>query len=285
MIELVVHTNGRTKFLRECLNSLAYNNEEFSFILSDNSVEGLNHEWIEFHPKLKYRRVTNCVSWNEHFNNTLKLNKEKYLMLFHDDDVFIPDFFEVLPQLINHYPDNSFAVNAKLLFNIQKSNTLVFDIAEEFLTERLYSKKVLNNEYIGFPPISFFIWKADSIFDSLFTLNMGKYSDIEFVYDNISKTAVKIIKKPLGYYRVHGMQGSKSQNPSDQLLLLDFLSKSSRNKEQMQFRARIAVENRDLSLLRSGSLASSVKLFLFFFLSFSIKAFRRIRYFLSYRIA
>ena len=134
-------TFERTEFIHESLASLLSNKKNFNFnlIISDNSkTNNVNNFLKKFFPEIKYIKYdfSEINSQTKHFNEIIKNNNSKYIMMFHDDDILSEISIEIIYKYLLTSEDivcvapNSYKIkNNKIIYsriNRMKEDHLIF---------------------------------------------------------------------------------------------------------------------------------------------------------------
>ena len=100
MFDLTIYvlTRNRSDLLIETLNSIINQTyKKFYLIVSDNSINDTTKSVLDIYPykdSLKYIKRDGTLTGIEHLNLILSEVNTKYLMMFHDDDIMLPDMIE-----------------------------------------------------------------------------------------------------------------------------------------------------------------------------------------------
>jgi glycosyltransferase involved in cell wall biosynthesis len=101
-VQIVILSRDRPKYLKESLDSVLNQNLSkvaVKVIVSDNSEKEEVRKMIERdYPShnFKYIRRNPPVPAKEHFQLTISECEEKYIVMFHDDDMMHPDYVETM---------------------------------------------------------------------------------------------------------------------------------------------------------------------------------------------
>jgi glycosyltransferase involved in cell wall biosynthesis len=239
LLELVVLTRDRPVLLNECLETLINQttNWPWELIISDNSSNDntsmmLSRKW----PSIKTRRFQSIPA-EEHFRQTIRLCKSKYLMMFHDDDLLLPGYIDKAITALQRDPSLcAVACNAYIMKNGEKGSIFLRDAKSNQL---LSCDHQLLERYFdlwggGAPPWSTYIYRSACLSqDYVDTTIAGKYSDLAFLLYILSHGSFLWLAKPYAFYRVHDLSDNSEFVFKDKLRLLNYshkrygLSKSS----------------------------------------------------------
>lgn len=229
--QIFITTRNRPDFLLKSVNSIICQNySDFEIIVSDNSTDIKTKELFNKlkNPKLKYIKRIPC-SANEHFNLILKEASADYFMMFHDDDIMMPNMLKTYNEYIFKYSNqdilaissNAYLIKknkkTKILFKKkQNSNILVKD--QNHFVELLLNKKSIN----PFPGYIYNlkIKKKEIVFKGNLC---GKYADIAMLIDIASVGEILNIDEALMYYRTHDNNDSKINDFKNRNKLIQYI--------------------------------------------------------------
>jgi glycosyltransferase involved in cell wall biosynthesis len=211
-LTVVIATHNRPAMVIEAIESvLSQKFKEFYFILSDNSDNNdtfLQLENRRLLDKLYYvKRLS--LSPMEHFNTILNEINTKYMILFHDDDIMLPDMVGVLyKEIVNDNEIIAVGCNAYL----QKGNKTPIKSFGVKNTELLASKLNLIERYYdnSIALLPSYIYDLDLIKKNnvYFTDKAGKYSDVLWLLEIMNYGKIKWLINRLMIYRLHLGQDS-----------------------------------------------------------------------------
>lgn len=147
-IFLPVHTGG--EFFRRCVESiLVQTHTDFTLIVLENKSEDENIKWINSlnDPRIKVFESTMFLSIENNWARIMNIPKEKYMTMIGHDDLFDPDYLEIMCNLINAYP-NASLYHAHFRFIDKYGNKIrsclpmpTVEKADAFLESRLTFKR------------------------------------------------------------------------------------------------------------------------------------------------
>jgi glycosyltransferase involved in cell wall biosynthesis len=211
-LTVIIATHNRALLVIEAIESvLKQEFKDFCFILSDNSdnddtlVQLKNRSLLD---KLHYIKRPN-ISSLDHFNIILEETRTKYMILFHDDDIMLPDMVGTLhKEIVND--DTIVAVGCNAYFKRgDKSPVKSLGVKKDmFLSSKLdLIERYYDNSIVVFPS---YIYNLDIIkrYNIIFTNKAGKYSDVIWLLEIMNYGKIKWLAKRLMVYRLHGGQDS-----------------------------------------------------------------------------
>jgi len=201
---------------------LAQTCSNFNFIVSDNSSNNSLHEII----KDRYSNVEyisqsggKLESFFEHFNKIKSIVKTEYVVMFHDDDIMLPNFIERMYDEIQLNKDaiaiaangipidenDDYIRGEENLCVISDTNTKKFSSKKEIL------KQYLALDFGGAAPFCSYVYNTKKIKDINMDYNRGrKYCDTIFLMDIVEFGEIIWINQPLVKVRVHDKHISSS---------------------------------------------------------------------------
>jgi glycosyltransferase involved in cell wall biosynthesis len=229
-LTVVIATHNRASLVIEVIESvLKQDFRDFYFVLSDNSDN--NDTLIELQTqllldKLYYIKRPNVTSL-EHFNIILDETKTKYLILFHDDDVMLPDMVGTLYKEMLSDDDTIVAIGCNAYFQRLGNKYFVksFDIKkDEFL---LFKSDLIGRYYDNrIAVLPSYIYNLDIIkkYNICFTNKAGKYSDVIWLLEIMNHGKIKWLAKRLMVYRLHSGQDSMKTDIRAKQQLVNYYS-------------------------------------------------------------
>ena len=247
MFDLTIYvlTRNRSDLLIETLNSIINQTyKKFYLIVSDNSINDTTKSVLDIYPykdSLKYIKRDGTLTGIEHLNLILSEVNTKYLMMFHDDDIMLPDMIEKLYTCLSvHSSLVAVACNAYVLkgyvftFNkIVRTKDVLYNNVDKMVGSYLRRKNT--------PLFPSYMYNMDLLKEEKIVCNRGqKYADAAFVCSLLLKGKIFFISQPLFYYRIHSQQDShffKSKGYSQLChYLIDISSFSKYDKNVISFR-------------------------------------------------
>jgi hypothetical protein len=166
-----------------------------------------------------------------HFEKILNEATSEYLVLFHDDDIMLPNYVSTLLPYIEANPlISAVGCNAEIIdkdgnpvgkFFLKDVNMpLVISKSNQFIFPYL----VGNIKSTGIVPFPSYMYRRKYISNSFLNYKQGgKYSDVTFLLKILKKASMTWYPEPLMYYRSHGANDSAIDSIPDKLSLIRYL--------------------------------------------------------------
>lgn len=228
----------RPEFIHEAIQSiLAQDYNNFELIISENTPDDTVVKQLDEY--LKDSRVqlikrSPSLASLEHFNTILaEADKYEYVMLFHDDDILMPQAFKKMMQTLeNNITATAVACNALIIKNKEHTNTLLSPGLKK--NTEIKTQSELINRYIlrslSHTPFPSYIYRTNYLQNlKLDPTDGGKYSDVSFLIKLIKNGSFIWIAEPLMKYRQHSSNDSAHLDINDILSLSLFFFKTSPN--------------------------------------------------------
>ena len=234
-IQIFLTTHNRPEYIDGVIDSILKQSfKDFELVISDNSNNELTRNLIDERGYIENERLRyikrNCIPPIDHFNIILKEVESEYFMIFHDDDIMLPDMVGYLYQLMVSLSDNSIVAvgcNAFLLKGNLKTKKTYMKGAES-KKENIISENHCDLALMYFDenncPFDSYLYKSNVAKKVLLNKGKGgKYCDLSFLLDVNSIGKLLISYKPLMYLRIHKAQDSKSHSLLDRITLLNYI--------------------------------------------------------------
>lgn len=211
-LTVFVLTHNRGEMLIETIDSiLCQTCHDFQFVVSDNSSNDETKKILEERnliDRFIYRKRDHEYSSLDHFNICLSEVNTNYFILFHDDDVMMPNMIELL---YNEAISNSFVAigtNSYFIRNhkYSKCKSLHNQKKNMILDKKLMVQQYCKGTIVPFPS---YIYNKSMVDELKFQDDVGKYSDVTWLLRLCDKGNVLWLSHPLMYYRIHNLQDSK----------------------------------------------------------------------------
>ncbi|AZZ36569.1 hypothetical protein CIK05_07130 [Bdellovibrio sp. qaytius] len=217
-IQIILMSYNRPEFILEAIKSIqnqTYKNIEF--VVSDNSSNNVVFDLIQKSaPEVKIVKRGSNFSMSQHWNQILSevssSGHADYFMMFHDDDIMLPNCIADLVTLIEQNPTvSAVAGNAYVI----RQTSLTDDIFNSRLKENLLIKNVeeLGLRYFeagaGVNPFPGYLYSKKVA--QTFKFNnkeAGKHSDVTFLFKALTLGPIAWAAKPTMNYRIHGSNDS-----------------------------------------------------------------------------
>lgn len=231
-IYLLAH-NRPEQALQAIKSILAQSNSEFELVVSDNSDnDQLRHLLID-HKDLAYIKRPRVFSAIEHGNLVLSEittnNKFDYFMLFHDDDLMLPNYVAEFKKAQALFP-NAIAFGANALIerdgvqkgvSFQSAKSYIGPISPNQLLRRYFS-----HHQLGIAPLPSYIYQRSALGQLRFDAQGGKYGDVQWLTSWAVKGSMYWISAPMMVYRFHDTNDGNTESRHDRLRFLAFLKSS-----------------------------------------------------------
>jgi len=259
-LEIFVQTHNRPNVVGAAIQSVLDQEFcDFKLVVSDSSNNSLTSTLLEnfVDERLSYVRRDSALSPIGHLNLILSEVKADYFMVFHDDDMMLPN---CLGELMEAFNSNNRLVavgaNARnLVDGIAKGRTLksrndvlIRNPRELFTPYTKYRSSLVPFDSYMYRKVVAQKVKADC-------QEGGKHADVTFLLNVSSLGEIRWIAKPLILYGTHSGQGSATNNFLDRMGLIYAVCKkadySRRDEAMVKYRIGNICEE-----IRSGDYAS-----------------------------
>jgi glycosyltransferase involved in cell wall biosynthesis len=233
LIQIFIATYNRPSFVLNSVNSVLNQvHNSFEVIVSDNSTNDeteILFSHIEDN-RLSYRRRRPSLPVIDHLNAILQDVTSDYFMIFHDDDVMLPNMIEELYNMIIQ-DENYIAVGANAFLNIngRTTNKRVFRNSNKNMI--LNSKDAIVKQYLtryGIVPFPSYLYKRKVA--QLLRLDQskgGKHCDVAFIMDISNLGSVISLNKPLMVYTIHKGQDTQNHAFEQRIKLINYIARTS----------------------------------------------------------
>ena len=222
-LTVFVLTHNRGKLLLETVQSILDQTYcDFKFIVSDNSSNDETAKLLvenNLLDKLEYRKRDKEYPSQAHFNLCLAEVNTKYFMLFHDDDIMLPDMVQSLYDTIKATNYVAVGCNAYILHKTQKTKKRMFRNTKDkvFDDTNTFIDMYLKGSIVPFPS---YIYNKEKIEKLEFIYDAGKYSDVTWLLRILEVGKIYWLTESYMYYRVHTNQDSMKFSYYEQYLLI-----------------------------------------------------------------
>lgn len=231
-IQIYILSRDRPDYLREALDSvLISSNGLADIVVSDNSETDTTQTLLFCdYSNIKYVRRYPPVSVFEHFRLIIEESLAEYIVLFHDDDLMMPNYVKTMLESLDKNPDiAAVGCNAFLMRDNKKNTESFMGSVEKPLL--LLNKKELISKYlkisnIDVAPFSSYMYRKKYLLGLyLDPAQGGKHADVSFLLKVIHRRPILWMNQPLMWYRRHSANDSRLESISDRLSLLRYIFK------------------------------------------------------------
>jgi|TARA_B100001059_G_scaffold98082_1_gene97530 glycosyltransferase involved in cell wall biosynthesis len=215
-LTIALQTYDRPKYLSESITSILNQTfKDYELIILDNGSGPETVSVIKSFHDSRIRYIRNNINDLNFLNKAFELVNNKFLMIFHDDDVMNPYLIENLIDTIEKDDSiNSVSCSINLMDENSKS---IKKIRPRIFKNKNWKKTEYIKEYLlrgSIIPCPSTIYRSSIIKnnDLKYELEVGPAADL-FLFFKINLLPGKMIllKKPLLNYRIHINQGSEQK--------------------------------------------------------------------------
>jgi len=209
-LTVFVLTHNRQELLLETIQSILHQTcHDFKFIVSDNSSNNETTKLLTENnllDRLEYRKRDKEYTGSEHLNLCLSEVDTKYFILFHDDDIMLPNMVDVLYNAINGSEYVAVGCNAYIMNNVIKTTRRF--LKEKKNTELNTKNLVYHYCTYNIVPFPSYIYSHGLLNGFDFGNDCGKYSDVSWLLRLSKISKILWLSDCLFHYRVHAAQDS-----------------------------------------------------------------------------
>ena len=246
-LTVFVLTHNRGQLLLETINSIvAQDCSDFKFIVSDNSSNDETKQLLTENKlinKFEYRKRDKEYSSLDHFNMCLSEVETKYFILFHDDDVMLPNMISTLYEKITSGDYSAVACSA---YTINASSEIIGIFGPQNLSDILIdnASSLIYQYLIGdiFPYPSY-MYSKEKCKSLIFVEDAGKYSDVTWLARVAEQAPILWVSQNLMKYRMHGGQDSSAWSYIQQLKLINRMNSYVITKQQKKIYKKYRYKN------------------------------------------
>lgn len=201
---------------------------KFSLVVSDNSSNDEVGRMVKTHfPNIGYVRRLPMLPALDHFNRCIDEAESEHFCLFHDDDLMGSEFVEVMKQSIKNYPSAiAFACNAHIEIHgklAARPSFRSFRDHEFIATPRALAMRYFARAQSGIAPFPSYVYNRRIIAEQRIPVDGGKYADVTWLLNLVSKAPIVWINKTLMTYRMHESNDGSIESMRDRLRFLRYL--------------------------------------------------------------
>jgi glycosyltransferase involved in cell wall biosynthesis len=229
-VQIFIMSRNRPSYLLEALEScLSQTYCDVQVIVSDNS----DHDEVRLllqdrYPSVLCRARRPVLSAIDHFNQIISEVEAPFFVVFHDDDVLMPDYVSSVLNVFESHPEASaIACDAHILFGQEKTKKRMAGVMDEMI--RIKSPIDFLRYYFSFSRVrpapfpSYMYRKAALAQVVLNRASGGKYSDVAWLLEVLHRGTVFWLPQPLLWYRIHGSNDSATESIGQRMSLLRFV--------------------------------------------------------------
>ena len=302
-VEIVVLSRNRPHFLVETIRSVLSAEKrgqkvaDCQIIISDNSDDKKCIDSIQDlykNNRIIIRKRRQKLDIYEHFKKVIDEAKSEYIIIFHDDDIMLPNFIEDLYSIIDYHPECiAVACNAVKIDEFKNRYKNLWRPRLKDRPSKLMNANLLIEAYFsygsnGICPFPGYIYRTKLIKgQGLDFKKGGKHSDVSFIYELTKYGQIIWTSNICMEYRSHGNNDSSVISLNDQLSLLRFLRIENYNNQYLKvYRFRIWLNylinvEKNIENKKSNKYKSARKFVVFSYLSKFIWSYNFISYLLS----
>ena len=230
-VQVYILSRDRLHYFNEALLSVLNQStrHEYEIIVSDNSETDVIETLMRRDFKdIKYIRRTPTLISTNHFKKIMDESLGPLVVLFHDDDVMLPNYIETMVDLMDLNPNiSALGCNAYVLNGTDVSKKLMMGSFNGFKV--LKSNVELINPYLEIgsitpAPFPGYMYRRKFLNSlNLKSEHGGKFADITFLAKTFRTAPIAWLSEPLFKYRIHASNDSKSESLVDRLSLMRYL--------------------------------------------------------------
>lgn len=217
-VQIFILSRNRLDYLKESLQScLAQHYENYEVIVSDNSTEPEIKNFLEKFAKNDKLKVVyrNNLSYTDHTNLILSEVAATYFMMFHDDDILLPNCLSDYIKIMNSNSDlSAVGGNSYIIKDKMHTNILFMRNAQDSMMKN--SRDFFRNYLLhtsSHPAFPTFLYRSNCVQSiKLAPFKGGGYSDTSFLFEAVNNGPIYISTSIIAKYRMHGKNMSSQIN-------------------------------------------------------------------------
>lgn len=220
-VQIFIMSRNRKDYLLQSLESvLAVEYANMEIIVSDNSTQSEARQLLSDHPQKSRFKVIhrNDFSYLDHMNTILDEVSAPYFMVFHDDDILLPQSVSIYIKIMQQRPDiAAVGGNAEIIRNSILTKQKFMNLQDPFIVKtgadfiKRYFLHV--NAHPAFPTYLYRREKVGKI--RLSAKSGGVHSDSSFLYELALSGGLYFAPDVVARYRFHGQNISAKINVRD----------------------------------------------------------------------
>jgi glycosyltransferase involved in cell wall biosynthesis len=216
LVEVFILSYNRPEYILQTIDSVIQQNyPNMQITVSDNSSTDAVFEKIQGYPgkaQIRYIRRTPTLPALSHFNTIFSEARAEYFIVFHDDDLMLPDAVaKLVTEICRNTHFSAVAGNAflleeqtltKKLFNPNLKTGKEISSTEDLVVHYLESER-------GHAPFPCYIYRKSKIENLKMIFKEGqKHSDVTFLVKVCKRGPIYWLAEPVMYYRKHSSNDS-----------------------------------------------------------------------------
>lgn len=248
-LQFFILSRDRAELLDQTLASVVPNlTADVQLIVSDNSeTDAVSKLLATKYPQLDCVRRNPTLPALAHFEAVIEECSSEYVVIFHDDDLLLPNYLPRLLSALKADPSlSAVACNAYVMKEQEKTNQAFMAKFSEAVC--IQSASELLDYYFSIgraraAPFPSYMYRASSLKGCALRREQGgKYSDVSFLLEVLWKGNILWLPEPLMFYRIHGANDSATEKVGQRMSLLryvyrhQYLSRKSRVVQDYRFK-------------------------------------------------
>lgn len=230
-LTIVLLTHNRCQMALEAIVSIVnQTNSSFQLVVSDNSDEdSLGVAMRERFSGVIYRKRPSTLSAIEHGNLCISEIQAPYFVLFHDDDLMLPNFVQEFWLAQARYPNiAAFGCNALVERQgvICHSSFKCLASYDGPINSIELAQRYFSRHQLGIAPLPSYIYQTKFVGNTRIDIQGGKYGDVQWLMEIAKSGSLIWIAKPTMIYRIHDANDSNTESLRDRLRFLGFLKRN-----------------------------------------------------------
>jgi hypothetical protein len=231
-LQIYLLCRDRVDYTIQAIESVIKSADSYTeVVISDNSITNSVEEMCrQRFPTIRYIRRIPPISSEAHFKAIIDEAKLEYLVLFHDDDIMLPNYVITLLRYIEANPTiAAVACNAEII-DKYGNNTGCFTLNAIQAPLLISNSNAFIQSYIslkstGIAAFPSYLYRREYISSNdMNRRDGGKYSDVTFLLKILSKGQIVWHPDSLLQYRIHGLNDSAVLSICDRLSFLRHLT-------------------------------------------------------------
>jgi cellulose synthase/poly-beta-1,6-N-acetylglucosamine synthase-like glycosyltransferase len=241
-IRIVILSRDRPKYLKDTIDSVLNQKPSMAkikIVISDNSEKDEVEEMINLNysnDNLNYIRRVPTVSVLKHGQLVISECEEKYIVIFHDDDIMHPDYVKTMLPFIKKEGVVAVGCNAFLFTNDLKktvpSKSFSFEKVKTFSNEKEFLREYIPSSS-GIAAFPGYMYNTECLkkieLDNVHRKDGG--SDVLMLNSLLNHGSIIWTPNFLMYYRLHGSNDGNNLYTADYIVILNRMSYNGLGKD------------------------------------------------------